>query len=224
MVSLGDTAISLHILQPPPGGGGVLPKVGFGLGEENWSLEIGGGRGVFCQRSALDLGKKIGVWKFGGRGVLPKVGFGLREENWSLEIFFWGGVFCQMSDLDSGKKIGVWKFWGGGECSAKGRIWTRGRKLQFGNWGGGGVLPKVRFGLREENWSLEILGGGVFCQRSDLDSWKKIAVWKFGGGVLPKVGFGLGEGGVFCPRSDLDSGKKIGVWNFFGGALYQISE
>ena len=57
MISLGDTAISLHILQLPPGG-------------------------VFCQRSDLDSGKKIGVWKFGGvGGVLPKVRFGLREEN-----------------------------------------------------------------------------------------------------------------------------------------------
>ena len=44
------------------GGGGVLPKVRFGLGEENWSLEILEG------------------------GILPKVGFGVWEENWSLEI------------------------------------------------------------------------------------------------------------------------------------------
>ena len=64
---------------------------------------------MFYQRSDLDSGKKIRVWKFGG------------------------GVFCQRLDLDSGKKIRVWKF--------------------------GGVLPKVRFGLGEENWSLEILGG-----------------------------------------------------------------
>ena len=77
MVSLGDTANSLHILQLPPGEGegGVLPKVGFGFREENWSLEIWGG------------------------GVLSKVGFGLGEENWSLE-FVGGGVFCQRSDLD----------------------------------------------------------------------------------------------------------------------------
>ena len=42
MVSLGDTAISLHILQPPLGGGGgwgiegaVQGKVSFGLWKEN---------------------------------------------------------------------------------------------------------------------------------------------------------------------------------------------
>ena len=58
--------------------------------------------------------------------------------------------------------------------------------MEFGN-GGGGVLPKVRFGIGEENWSLEILGGGcVFCQGSDLDLGKKIRV--------------LGGGGVFCTK------------------------
>ena len=127
MLSLGDTAISLHILQAPRGGGVGL-KVRFGLGEENWSLEI----------------------------------------------------------------LGV----GGGGCSAKCLIWTRGRKLEFGNFWGRGVLPNVRFGLGEENWSLEI-GGGVFCQRSDLDLGKKIRVWKFWG--------------VFCQKSDSNLGKKIGV-------------
>ena len=91
--------------------GGVLSKVRFGLGEENWSLKIlggcsakgriwtweenwnfgnlGGGR-CSCQRSDLDLGKKIGV----------------------LEIS--EGVFCQRSDLDSGKKMRVLVIWGGG--------------------------------------------------------------------------------------------------------------
>ena len=34
MVSLGDTAISLHILQLP-GGRGVLGKVSFGIWKEN---------------------------------------------------------------------------------------------------------------------------------------------------------------------------------------------
>ena len=93
MVSSGDTVNSLHILQLPPGEG--------------------------------------------EGGVLPKVGFGFREENWSLEIWG-GGVFCQRSDLDLGKKIGVWNLWGGGGGSAKGQIWTRGRKLEFGNLGRGG--------------------------------------------------------------------------------------
>ena len=89
----------------------------------------------------------------------------------------------------------------GGGCG-KGRIWTQGRKLVFGNLGRGvlekvgfglrkeefrnlgGVLEMVRFGLGEENWYLEIGGGGVFWKRLDLDSGKKIGIWKFGGGVL----------------------------------------
>ena len=66
---------------------------------------------------------------------------------------------------------------------------------------------------------------------SDLDSGKKIGVWKFfwGEGILPKVRFGPGEekrsleiflgGGVFCQMSDLDSGKKIGVWKFWEGGI-----
>ena len=96
-------------------------------------------------------------------------------------------------------------------CSAKGRIWTGEENWSFGNFGGGGVgvLPKVGFGLREENWSLEILGGGCSCQRSDLDSGKKIGVleiWE----------------GVFCQRSDLDSGKKIGVLVIWGGGRAEV--
>ena len=59
----------------------------------------------------------------------------------------------------------------GGWYSVKSQIWTRGRKDEFGNWGGD-VLPNVRFGLGEENWSWEISGGG---------------------GNLSKVGFGLTE-------------------------------
>ena len=65
------------------------------------------------------------------------------------------------------KKIGVWKF--GGGCSAKGQVWTRGRKLEFGN-----------------------LGGGVFRQRSDLDLGKKIGVWKLGGGGCSVPNFRIG--------------------------------
>ena len=88
-------------------------------------------------------------------------------------------------DLDLGKKIGVWKFWGG-------------------------VLGKVRFGLREKNWSLEILGEGVFWERSDLDLGKKIGVWKFflGRGVLKVktqsakicLNFNFGSGGCSEPN------------------------
>ena len=79
-------------------------------------MEFGnGGGGVFCQRSDLESGKKIGVRKLGG-GVLPKVRYELGEENWSLEILGGGVcVFCQGSDLESGKKIGVW----GGGCSVQ---------------------------------------------------------------------------------------------------------
>ena len=73
---------------------------------------------MFCQRSGLDSGKKIGVWKF-------------------------GGVIYQRSDLDLGKKVGVL------------------------NFGGRGILPKVGFGLWEENWSLEIWGRGVLYQISE---------------------------------------------------------
>ena len=122
------------------GWGGILPKVRFGLREEKKSLEIL--EGVFCHRLDSDTGKKIGVWKLGGGGVLPKVRFGLREENWSLEIW---GVFCQRLDLDLGKKSGVWKF--GGGYSAKGWIWTQGRKLEFGNFGRGVCsVPNFRIG------------------------------------------------------------------------------
>ena len=87
---------------------------------------------------------------------MEKVRFGLREENWYLEI--WGGVFWRRLDLDSGKKS--LEIWGG--CSGNGQIWTWGRKLVFGNW-----------------------GGGCSGKRLDLDSGKKIGIWKFwGGGVL----------------------------------------
>ena len=98
-------------------------------------LEFGNffGGGVFCQRSDLDLGKKIGVWKFFGGVFCQRSDLDLGKK---IGVWKFGGgvVFCQRSDLDSGKKIGVWKFEGG--CSAKGQIWTWGRKLEFGNLGG----------------------------------------------------------------------------------------
>ena len=60
MVSLGDTAISLHILQPPLGGG-VLGKVRFGI----W-------KAFHFWRGVYVLGKvRLGLWEefhFWGRG------------------------------------------------------------------------------------------------------------------------------------------------------------
>ena len=118
MVSLGDTAISLHILQLPRGGGCV-----------------------FCQRSDLDSGKKIGVWKWGG-GVLPKVRFGIGEENWSLEIL-------------------------GGGCSAKGQIWTWGRKLEF-FWGGGVFCTKFQNRVFLPIWSKNSGSPACLCITGSL--------------------------------------------------------
>ena len=58
MVSLRDTAISLHILQPPQGGGG------------EWR--------VFWVKSNLKSGKKIRVFNFlRGECILCKVKFGI---------------------------------------------------------------------------------------------------------------------------------------------------
>ena len=77
MISLGDTTISLHILQLPlvPGGkGGILGKVGFGL---RGKMEFGNwGEGDFLGMVGFGLREKIGVWKFffgggGGGCVLP---------------------------------------------------------------------------------------------------------------------------------------------------------
>ena len=72
--SLGDTAISLHVLQPPRGEG-----VRSDLDSENWSFQFSGG-GVFWVRSDLDSGKQIRVFNWGG-GVLRKVSFGIWKEN-----------------------------------------------------------------------------------------------------------------------------------------------
>ena len=92
----------------------------------------------------------------GGGGASSYLDSGKKIGVWKLG----GGVFWKRSDLDSGKKIAVWKF------------------------GEGCVLEKVGFGLGEENWSLEMGGGGLggFWKRYDLDSGKKIGIWKFGGG------------------------------------------
>ena len=80
MVSLGDTAISLHILQPPLGGGG-----GFWVRSDLDSAKKVGvfnfrGEGAFWARPDLDSAKKIRVFNLGG-GVLGKVRFGLCKEN-----------------------------------------------------------------------------------------------------------------------------------------------
>ena len=82
MVSLGDTAISLHILQPPLMGGG------------------------FWKRSDLDSGKKIRVLKFGGgsRKSKPKV------PRSSLNLNFWGVGWGGI--LEPNSRTGVfWRIW-----------------------------------------------------------------------------------------------------------------
>ena len=104
-------------------------------------MEFGNFGGVFCQRSDLDSGKKIGVWKF-------------------------GGVFCQRSDLDSGKKIGVCKF--GGGCSANGQIWTQGTKLEFGNWGGGVFSTKFQNRVFLPIWSKNSGSQACLCITDSL--------------------------------------------------------
>ena len=76
--------------------------------------------------------------------------------------------------------------------------------------GGGGVQGKVRFGLRGEIGVWKFLGG-CSGKGSDLDSGRKIGVWKF---FLR---------GVFWERSDLDSGEKIGVWNSVLGGMAVLS-
>ena len=64
MVSLGDTAISLHILQPPREGGGVLGSVRSDLDS---GKKINGGGGC-SGRSDLESGKNIRVSIFRGAG------------------------------------------------------------------------------------------------------------------------------------------------------------
>ena len=82
MVSLGDTAISLHILQPPLTRGRRVFWERSDLdsgGKLEFGILGGGGQEVFWERSDLDSGKKIGVWKFclavldqiSEQGVLP---------------------------------------------------------------------------------------------------------------------------------------------------------
>ena len=74
----------------------------------------------------------------------------------------------------------------GGGDSGKGQIWTQERKLVL-KLGGGGVLEKVSFGLRKENYSFEIWGGGVFWKVKTQSA--KICLilnffWGGGGAVL----------------------------------------
>ena len=61
MVSLGNTSISLHILQLPLGGGSSDLDSGKKIRVFNFRW------GVFSVRSDLDSGKKIRVFNFGGR-------------------------------------------------------------------------------------------------------------------------------------------------------------
>ena len=61
-------------------------------------------------RSDLDLGKKVGVWKFLG-GILGNVRFWTWGKS-CLEIFG-GGVFLGRSDLGLGKSWSLEIFWGG---------------------------------------------------------------------------------------------------------------
>ena len=79
--------------------------------------------GGIWKRSDLDSGKKISFEMWGG------------------------GVFWERSDLDSGKKIRVLKFGGGVFWKVK----TQSAKIHLNFNFQGGVLEKVRFGLRKEN-------------------------------------------------------------------------
>ena len=82
---------SLHILQPPLGGGGVLGKLRSELRKErSFSFSGGGGGGVFWVSSDLNSGKKVRV-------------FHCREG---------GVVFWVSSDLNSGKKVRVFHWEG----------------------------------------------------------------------------------------------------------------
>ena len=63
-------------------------------------------------RSDLDLGKKVGVWKFLG-GILGNVRFGLGKK---LFGNLGGGVFLGRSDLGLGKKLEFGNFFGGVGC------------------------------------------------------------------------------------------------------------
>ena len=75
MVSLGDTAISLHILQPPLWGGAFWVRSDLDSGKKIRVFNFRGG--VFWERSDLDSEKNFIL---GGGCVLGKVGLGLWEE------------------------------------------------------------------------------------------------------------------------------------------------
>ena len=86
MVPLGDTAISLHILQPAL-----------------W--------GVFWVRSDLESRKKVRVFNWGG-GFWVRSDLESRKK---VRVFQFGrGVFWVRSDLESRKEVRVFQFWGGG--------------------------------------------------------------------------------------------------------------
>ena len=61
----------------------------------------------------------------------------------SFEIF---GGCCEKDQIWTQESFQIF---GGGRCE-KGQIWTQERKLEFSNFRGG-VVKKVRFGLRKEN-------------------------------------------------------------------------
>ena len=95
MVSLGDTAISLHILLQLPLGGGVFWVRSDLESRKNISFQFWG-EGVFWVRSDLESRKKIRVFNFRG--------------GW--------GVFWVRSDLDSGNNF----IFGGGGGGVLGKV------------------------------------------------------------------------------------------------------
>ena len=90
MASLGDTAISLHILQPPP----EVAGGGFGKGK------------IWSQETKL-------VLNWGEGGVMENVRFELRKENWGGSVLESQNPKCQ--DLPKFQLIfgrGVfWRIW-----------------------------------------------------------------------------------------------------------------
>ena len=143
-----DQIINVHktYCQPHRGGGGVLSKVRFGLGEENWSLEIFGGG---CSaKGRIWTGEEN--WSFGilGEGGRCSAKGRILTQGRKLEFeILGGGLFLLKVGFGLGEEIGVWKF-------------------------GRGVLPKVRFGLEKKIGVLVIFLGGaeVF-----LPIWSKIS-------------------------------------------------
>ena len=70
---------SLHILQPPQGGGGVLGKLRSELRKESWSFSFWG-RGGILGKLRSELRKESYSFSFPGGGVLGKAGLGLWEK------------------------------------------------------------------------------------------------------------------------------------------------